>query len=169
MVVATKHDHRLWRVSVSPDAIGQIKLDIGCGQNKREGFIGLDIQDFGQEIFWDVENGIPLPDNACVAIWMRHALEHFDNPLFVINECWRVLKKGGCLEILVPHYTEPEACSLLHTHLFSEDSFKIFDIGGVEKRYGVKPWRILELSVGTDKCPGESGQKTIYVQMEPVK
>jgi len=170
MVVATKHDRRFWRVSVPFETLGSIKLEIGCGQQKTmENYVGLDIQDFGQEIVWDLDNGIPLPDNSCEAIFARHVLEHLDNPVFCLNECWRVLRPHGVLEVLVPYFREPEACALFHTHFFSEDTFKTLTIGGVEERYGVRPWKEIEISVGTDKWPSGSGQKTVYAKLEVVK
>jgi len=48
-----------------------IYLDLGCGDKKHrrpikgKNNVGLDIIDYGQEIVWDVKDGIPLPDNSC--------------------------------------------------------------------------------------------------------
>lgn len=79
-------------------------LDIGCGHNPR-GNYGIDkyvdlksTKDFHFKK-WDVENGLPYPDNFFDKIISYSVLEHLHNPVKFIQECYRVLKYGGEIEI----------------------------------------------------------------------
>ena len=89
-------------------------LDIGCGKVKR-GTIGLDyisgenvdiVSDFGKEMIF--------PDDSLDGIVMYHSLEHFTDPVAVLKECQRVLKKGGEIDIKVPHHSNVSAYQIHH-------------------------------------------------------
>lgn len=136
-----------------------IHLEIGCGfeSPRREKYIGLDIVDFGQEIVWDAEQGIPLPDNSCREIFSQHTFEHFENPIGVFNECWRILTLGGIMEVIVPHHTRGKAFGLHHARLWSLESFKYLS----RDDYGDKKWKILELV--------KNEKPDIYCRMGPIK
>jgi ubiquinone/menaquinone biosynthesis C-methylase UbiE len=85
----------------------KIKVDLGCGNNKKKGFIGIDIAPLKQvDLVCDVEKyGIPFQTNSIDAIVSFHFLEHVENVPFVIKEIYRVLKRGGIAEIVVPHFS----------------------------------------------------------------
>lgn len=83
-----------------------IKLDLGCGDWCRPGFIGID-RKFGCEVFpvrWD--NGTLLPDECATEIVASHILEHFSHKdtQAVLNEWVRVLRPGGVIRIAVPDF-----------------------------------------------------------------
>ena len=81
-----------------------MKLDIGCGKLKHPGYIGIDIQDCGQEIIRDLENQcLPFDSDSVDEILAHSFLEHVHNIWFILDECWRVLKKDGTINIIVPH------------------------------------------------------------------
>jgi predicted SAM-dependent methyltransferase len=46
----------------------------------------------------------PMPNDCFDGIFCEHVLEHFDyeKGRFVLRECWRILRPGGCLRIIVP-------------------------------------------------------------------
>jgi predicted SAM-dependent methyltransferase len=55
-------------------------------------------------ILWDLSKGIPFPDEVFDAVYHCHLLEHLDReaaPGF-LAECFRVLKPGGLLRVVVP-------------------------------------------------------------------
>ncbi len=134
------------------------KLELGCGNAKhwREGFnLRLDKIDFGQDIVWNLLNGIPLPDNFCSYIYCSHTFEHLpqDRIIFVMNECWRVLMPKGELWIIVPHLEAPSSHIPVHLTRFNERSFEFFT-GEVNPDYEnlsdgvameVKMWNKIEL------------------------
>lgn len=94
-------------------------IDIGCGTNKHAACIGIDIEDFGQELLWDVHNGLPFKDNSVDAIFSSHFFEHLTIPQLeqLLYECRRVLKSGGMMAIRVPsskHVTSRMPCHYIY-------------------------------------------------------
>jgi len=77
-------------------------LDIGCGHNPQNDYIGVDISpDVGAPIRCNMEfERLPLPDNSVDKILWRFSLEHVYNIVHALEECWRVLKPTGLLEIM---------------------------------------------------------------------
>ena len=82
-------------------------LDLGCGENKVPGAVGLDNVDInGVDILHDLLRfPYPLNDNSFDIIYLRNVIEHFnlDKINKIMYECYRILKKDGQLFINVPH------------------------------------------------------------------
>jgi len=106
---------------------GNKKIILGCGNDIREGFIGLDIGDYGQEILRDLRKGLPLCDNSCEHLIADQVLEHIQSNedfIFVMNECLRVLKQGGIFEIRVPNFESKTAYKdPTHCRFFTDATF----------------------------------------------
>lgn len=63
------------------DRMGQlagIRLDIGCGRNKQEGWFGIDFQSLpGVDLVWDLTRfPWPLPDQCAIIAQASHVVEH---------------------------------------------------------------------------------------------
>lgn len=81
----------------------KIKVDIGCGSRKPEGFIGVDIYPWpGVDIVADLTKFFPFPDNTVDEIRAYDCLEHLPNIIHSMNEIWRICKPGATVDILVP-------------------------------------------------------------------
>jgi SAM-dependent methyltransferase len=55
-------------------------------------------------VCWNLRHGIPFADGSADAVYHSHVLEHLDRedaPGF-LRECWRVLKPGAVLRVVVP-------------------------------------------------------------------
>lgn len=79
------------------------KIDIGCGNSPREGYVGVDLF-VGAEIQDDITKLEKFPDNYVESIYTAHILEHLKNddvPL-AMKQVFRVLKSGGEWELEVP-------------------------------------------------------------------
>lgn len=78
----------------------EIKLNLGCGDVKLHGFIGLDGK-FGDDI-----TDLDYEDNSVDEIYSSHTLEYFDQieVVDVLREWYRVLKKGGIIRLAVPDF-----------------------------------------------------------------
>ena len=102
-----------------------IALDLGCSKKKRPGCIGIDSSpNSDADIIRDIERGLPFSDQTVDAIYASHFLEHVRDLNFVMNECWRVLKIGGVMEISVPHRDAPESdWDPSHVRRFAEETF----------------------------------------------
>ena len=100
-----------------------IRIDCGCADQKRAGYIGIDINDWGQEIIWDLTDGIPLPDETVEDIWTSHVLEHFTNKEAqeFIRDAQRVLIKGGTFTARLPHVKHPTAFYPDHESFWNEE------------------------------------------------
>lgn len=91
------------------DFTNEIFLDIGCANKKMAGFIGIDNVDYGQEIIWDIRDGIPFPDNSVDKVYTSHLMEHLTNKegKAFTEDVLRVLKPGGIFFSKMPsinHY-----------------------------------------------------------------
>jgi len=79
-------------------------LDLGAADMPRGEFIAVDF--FGKKGVYGADLRYPLwVDDACIdGIFSEHTLEHlsFAEALRVIAECYRVLKPGGRIRIIVP-------------------------------------------------------------------
>lgn len=100
------------------------ELNLGCGKDIREGFINLDIEDYGQEIVRDLDKGLPFDDESVGNIQAKHVLEHVKDIVFVLDEIYRVLEKGGVVGIEVPHVDCDGAFDVKHRRYFNKNSIE---------------------------------------------
>ena len=130
-----------------------LKLDLGCGPHKQEGFVGIDYRPLpGVDIVHDIENlPWPLPDNCATLIMASHLVEHI-NPakagfIKFMDECWRVLKYSGQMMIVTPYagsmgyWSDPT-----HVNPCTEWTWKYFDPLDKSRlyyQYCAKPWRLM--------------------------
>ncbi len=107
-----------------------IKIDIGCGTSKKNGFIGVDILKLDNVDIQHDLNIIPYPfkDSAVDEIWMDQVLEHLNNPLEVVNELYRIAKNGAIITIGVPYFRSFYATiDPTHRNFFGINWFNYFD------------------------------------------
>ena len=113
-------------------------LDLGCGKKKSlETAIGVDCvrgptKPFGWLSFPDLiarAEDLPFKDETIDWITASHLIEHYENPVEVINEWLRVIKKQGVISMLIPiaEHTgkigEP-GTDATHKHDYSVEKFK---------------------------------------------
>lgn len=93
-------------VALPVDHLDSVRIDLGCGAKKRDDFswIGIDVYPYPcVDIVRDVEKqGFPLCDCCVDVVYASHFMEHTGNMIFVMDEIWRVLKRGGVLEMINP-------------------------------------------------------------------
>jgi SAM-dependent methyltransferase len=93
--------------SVNEKSIGKIedlRLDIGCGLSKRQGFIGLDVRKTDNvDVIADARM-LPFKNNAFTHVFSSHLIEHFSQKATkeVLREWLRVLRQGGTMELRCP-------------------------------------------------------------------
>lgn len=107
-----------------------LKLDIGCGTSKRDGFIGVDIIMLeGVDIVHDLTKfPYPFVENSVEEIWMDNVLEHLENPLLVMNEIYRICKSDAKITISVPYFRSFYATiDPTHRNFFGVNWFNYFD------------------------------------------
>lgn len=92
------------------------RLDIGCGNNKVDNAVYLDIDpDARPDILHDLNKfPYPIADNSFEEIFAKHIIEHLNDPIGFMKELTRILKPGGRLFVETPHfscrvaYSEPQ-------------------------------------------------------------
>lgn len=104
------------------------KLNLGCGNDVREGWVNLDIHRLpGVDVVHDIST-LPLPfkDDEFDFILCQDILEHVDY-IPILRDLHRILKKGGAIEIRVPHFTSRfNFVDPTHRHAFSVETFQFF-------------------------------------------
>ena len=100
-----------------------LKLDIGGGLNPYPGYVTLDLRE-DADIVFDLNNGIPLPDNTVGVLNASHILEHLYDKTKIMAEIHRVLAPGGWAFIEVPS-TDGRGAFQDPTHVsyWNENSF----------------------------------------------
>lgn len=88
--------------------MGGLRLNLGCGMDRREGYINVDR--FGEpDLRHDLEAvPWPWPDDSVDEVLLIHVLEHLgrdtDVYLRIWQELYRVCRDGAMIAIAVPHH-----------------------------------------------------------------
>ena len=79
-------------------------LDIGCGENKREGAVGLDLRKMGLVDVLADARLLPFRNKSFDHVYSSHLIEHFSHREVsnVLVEWVRVLRRNGIIEIRCP-------------------------------------------------------------------
>jgi SAM-dependent methyltransferase len=83
-----------------------MKLDLGCGKNKKPDFTGVDAIKFeGVDIVADLTKPWPFENDSVDEVHCSHFIEHLEGKerIFFVNELHRVLKKGAKALLIAPH------------------------------------------------------------------
>ena len=110
-----------------------MQLNIGCGPTKADGWAGLDIEDFGQEVIADCTH-LPFEDDSIDRVMAIHLVANIsvDDATKMASEVHRALKPDGeflveCPDIrkvLAAFYKfglEPDAYPLTYRGLFGDE------------------------------------------------
>ena len=103
-------------------------LNVGAGTlNRGKDEIALDINpDCNPDVLASVE-AIPFPDEHFDDIKAVHVLEHIDNIVKAMDECYRVLKSGGRFHIRVPLFpTTGAIADPTHKRYIVPETFRYF-------------------------------------------
>jgi SAM-dependent methyltransferase len=119
------------------------KLNLGCGQDIKKGYINIDFLKYrGVDIIHNL-NEYPWPfiDNTFDEIYASHILEHVDDIKRAMEEIKRICKKNAQIIIRVPHFS----CGVsyrdpTHKRLFSYFTFDYFEKG----EYGLPKLKIIK-------------------------
>lgn len=93
--------------------IEKIKLDLGCGNNKKNGFIGIDLKGTDADIYADFKESLPIKNSVVDEVHSHGVLEHIPylhnkdehGVVHVMKEIYRVCKDDARVEITVPYWT----------------------------------------------------------------
>jgi predicted SAM-dependent methyltransferase len=80
-------------------------LNLGCGTFINEDWVNVDFSSSNDKVVvCDLSRGVPFLTDTFDAVYHSHLLEHFHkrDAISFLKECFRVLKPGGILRIVVP-------------------------------------------------------------------
>ena len=142
-------------------------LELGCGPARRHAeAVTIDALDFdGVDVVGDIfEVLATVPDGTVDAVHSYHFLEHVEPLGGIVRELARVLKPGGLLHTVVPHFSNPYVYSdYTHRQTFGLYSFSYLSDDPLFRRrvprYQVDTGLVLEDVTLTFKAP-----KPFYVR-----
>jgi hypothetical protein len=156
-----KHFNLLPQESIEVNE-SKIKLNLGCGFQKLDGFVNVDISDFVKpdikmdlmQFPWD------FADNSVDHIVAKDILEHVgttpEDFINVIKEMYRVSADGAAWEVQFPHHRSDLAYDdPTHIRRLTQTTFKLFDqkraMELIEKNQADSPLSI-EYGVDIEVC-----------------
>ncbi len=124
-----------------------LKLNLGSGKDARPGYVNVDyVKVPGVDMVADLNQRLPWEDSTVDEVLMSHVLEHVDDPVKLMLEVHRILKKDGVAEIKVPHRSHSDAYSIYHKHYFDEHSLDDLCAAGQSAEIACR-FEILELRI----------------------
>lgn len=94
-----------------------LKLNLGCGTLPLKDWVNVDLAGLPVDLVWDLRCPLPFPSNSVDTIFHEHVMEHMapHQGYMLMKECYRLLKPGGVLRIVMPDankyirsYIDPE-------------------------------------------------------------
>lgn len=120
-----------------------MKLNLGCSDQKLEGFTNVDVCP-PADVIADLTQPWPWADSSIEHIRAWDIIEHLPKPILTMNEAWRVLVPGGLFEVVVPTtdgrgaWQDPQ-----HVSFWNRNSFFYYTHGDAHRErfgesYGIK-------------------------------
>jgi SAM-dependent methyltransferase len=121
-----------------------IKLNLGCGFEKKDGFTNVDLVD--ADIIADLNQDWNFVEaNSVDYALASNIFEHLPDKIHTMNELYKILKPGGIAEIYVPStdgrgaFQDPQHCSYWNINSFEYfSSSKNYAWHLLNSRYGFK-------------------------------
>lgn len=114
-------------------------LDVGCGDAKKPGAIGLDSVALpGVDVVHDLTKyPWPFENGSFDKVYLMNVIEHLPAPLQVFEEVHRILKPGGSVEVEVVYWNHRHAVSdPQHVTFYNEHTWEF--LTGERKGYYTK-------------------------------
>jgi SAM-dependent methyltransferase len=123
-------------------------LDVGCGLNKYPGAIGIDRNPASRaDVLCDLDcPPYPFADASFDQLQAIHVIEHVSDVIRTLEDFHRLLRPGGRLRIVTPHYTDFSSfCD--PTHRWHLNSFSLRYFGQHHGGFGYySPLKFREIS-----------------------
>jgi ubiquinone/menaquinone biosynthesis C-methylase UbiE len=104
-------------------------LDVGCGVRKHPGAIGIDRNPRScADVICDLDRfPYPFANESFDEVRAVHVIEHLSDIIRAIEEFHRLVRPGGRIIIVTPHYTDFSSfCDPTHRWHLSSFSFRYF-------------------------------------------
>ena len=106
-----------------------LRLNVGCGENKKDGYINVDICN-KECLQLDMREKLPFSDKSVSIIYSEHFLEHLPEQyaLQFLNESFRVLIPGGLFSAGVP---DGQVLLESYANGLNVENFKIHELSDI--------------------------------------
>lgn len=149
-----------------------VKLNLGAGNVILKDSINHDLIKHRSEIDVAFDLNLPewpLEDDSYDYITAFDVIEHLENPINFMNNCWRLLKDSGILYLKACGWQNPNCwVDITHHRGFDINSFEYFvpstEMGQVYSYYTDKKWKYRGSS-----GPYYDNRKNVLVKMMPIK
>ena len=129
-----------------------MKIDIGCGPNKKEGFVGVDQYPFPNvdHVLNVGSESLPFEDGSVEEVHASHFVEHLTatERCHLFNELNRVMAPGAKMTMIVPHWGSSRA--------YGDPTHQWPPIGEMWFYYLKREWRMAQ-APHTDKSNWPQG------------
>jgi SAM-dependent methyltransferase len=83
-----------------------IKLDLGCGNKRRNGFFGVDrYRCDAADLLCDITQALPFKTDSVTAVCLDNLIEHILDIPRLLAEIVRVCRDGATITIITPHFS----------------------------------------------------------------
>jgi len=136
-----------------------MKLNLGCGNKKKFGFIGVDsFPCAAADIIADITVRLPFEDCSVDEVWMDNVIEHIHNIPDLMKEIQRISKNGALVTIFTPHFASAASWrDPTHVHHLSYFSMDHFEKKGVQ-HYTGGGFKVLERRLSFGGLMGNVGR-----------
>lgn len=120
-------------------------IDIGCGNKKQHGAIGVDISQSSEadQLFDLEEFPWPLDSDYYYIVYAIQVLEHLEDRVATMEEIWRICKDGALVIVSVPDgFCSGFAQDPTHKHPWNIGTFLYFCPGQFIQGSDVPPYEI---------------------------
>lgn len=126
------------------------KLNLGCGQYAKQGYVNLDIVHLqGVDIVHNLNNyPYPFNDNEFDEVLCHHVLEHLDDIVKPLEEIWRITRNGARIIIEVPIFPGIGAIvDPTHKSFYTFGTFDYFTIKKLFDHYTRAEFKIIQRNI----------------------
>lgn len=106
-----------------------MKLNLGCGQRRLDGYLGVDrFPCAGADVLCDLTTGLPFRDDCADTILLDNVIEHIADIPSLMHELVRIARNGARVTVITPHFTSlsswKDPTHVHHLSYFSLDHFE---------------------------------------------
>lgn len=107
-----------------------MRLHLGCGNDKRRGYINIDSSaEVRPDKIWNLEKTpLPFKKDSVDEVLANHVFEHINNFMPLMRDLYRICKPGAIIKIRTPFYSAwGQYNDPTHVRFFTPFTFNYFE------------------------------------------